>query len=516
MSRRRKNMIEIKQLLQLKIKGLSHRAVAPMLGMNRKTVDEYLNFLNRSGKSWEELLGYEEQQLRGYLPPVKQVLRTDAHETLLKLVPGYRKAMLSPGFTFRELFMEYQSEHPDGYGITQFKFHIQQALKAPETSLHIPMLMGDKILVDYCGKRLEITDRQTGDKTPVEGFVTVLGGSGLTYFEGTVSQQKVSFFPSLSNSFEYMGGSPRLTITDNFKSAVSKADRYEPVLNKDFQAFGLHYNTALLPTRAHKPKDKALVERTVQLIYEQIYFKLRGQVFFDLASLNKAVRPLLHAFNQRPYQLSGVSRQEIFDTQERSLLSELPETRFVLLSYKKAKVGKNYHVLLGCDKHFYSVPYGYVGKTVELRYTESLVEIYESSVRIASHIRNKQRAGYSTERGHMPAAHQYVQGRSEAFFLDWGLTLDVEIATYIKTLFTQYQHPEQAFRVCSGIQRLAKVYGRERLKNACVRASAFEQYSYLVLESILKQNLDGGLVAESVCATGNDIHENLRGAGYYQ
>jgi len=134
MSRGRKNMIEIKQLLQLKIKGLSHRAVAPMLGMNRKTVDEYLNFLNRSGKSWEELLGYEEEQLRGYLPPVKQVLRTDAHETLLKQVPVYRKAMLSPGFTFRELFMEYQSEHPDGYGITQFKFHIQQALKAPETS----------------------------------------------------------------------------------------------------------------------------------------------------------------------------------------------------------------------------------------------------------------------------------------------------------------------------------------------------------------------------------------------
>ena len=483
--------------------------------MNRKTVDEYLNFLKKSGASWQELLDYEEDRLRSLLPPAKAVLRPDAHETLLKLMPGYKLAMLSPGFTYQELWMEYRSEHADGYGATQFKFHIQRALKMPETSLHMPMVMGEKLLIDYCGKKLEIVDRDTGDIKPVEGFLTVLGGSGYTYFECAASQQKVSFFRSLGNSGEFMGGVPMLLITDNLKSAVNKADYYEPILNKDFQAFGLHYNTAILPTRAHKPKDKALIERTVELIYEQIYFKLRGQVFFDLASLNLAIRPLLLAFNQRPYQLSGISRQQLFEDQERALLSPLPESRFTLLTYKKAKVAKNYHVLLGIDKHLYSVPYAYVGKTVEMRYNEHLVEIYESSVRIASHVRIKQRAGYSTDRNHMPAAHQYVSGRSEDFFVNWAATLNVELETYVKRVFTAFEHPEQAFRACSGIQRLAKVYGTDRLKAACLRAMTYDQYSFSVLENILKQHLDAQPVLELTVTIGSCNHDNLRGPEYY-
>jgi len=515
MSRRRKNMIEIKQLLQLKIKGVSHRSIAPMLGMNRKTVDEYLNFLKKSGVSWQELLDYEEDRLRSLLPPSKVVLRPDAHETLTKLIPGYKLAMCSPGFTYRELWMEYRSEHADGYGATQFRFHVQRALKVPQTSLHIPMVMGEKLLIDYCGRKLEIVDRDTGDIKPVEGYLTVLGGSGMTFFEASASQQKASFFRSSSNSLEFMGGVPKLIVTDNLKSAVTKADYYEPILNKDFQSFGFHYNTALLPTRAHKPKDKALVERTVELIYEQIYFKLRGQVFFDLESLNLAIKPLLLAFNQCPYQLSGISRQQLFDDQERALLSPLPENRFVLLTYKKAKVAKNYHVLLGVDKHLYSVPYAYVGKTARLRYNEYLLEIYEGSVRIASHVRKKQRAGYSTDKNHMPAAHQYVSGMSEDFFVHWAATLNVELETYVKRVFTSYEHPEQAFRACSGIQRLAKVYGADRLKAACIRAMTYDQYGFSVLENILKQNLDNQPTLELIVTTGLDNHDNLRGPGYY-
>jgi len=347
MSRRRKDIMEIKQLLHLKLKGFSNRAIGELAGMNRKTVNDYINYLKGSGVPFQELLLYEEARLQALLPDPKEVLRGDAYQVLLSELSEYRKALASPGFTFQELFLEYRKRHADGYGISQFKVHLKELLVEPETSLHVPMTMGDKLLADYCGKKLSIVSRHDGSVTEVEGFVAVLGGSGLTYFEVSLSQQKASFFGSLSNALSFFGGTPKLIITDNLKSAVTKPDRYEPILNKDFAAFGLHYGTALLPTRAHKPKDKALVERTVQLVYEQVYFKLRGQVFFDIASLNAAIAPLVAAYNDRLYQVWGVSRRELFISQEQGLLTPLPEERFILLTYKKATVSKNYHVLLG-------------------------------------------------------------------------------------------------------------------------------------------------------------------------
>lgn len=514
MAGHRKDMLDIQRIIQLKARGESNRSVARLLGINRKTVNEYVLNLAGSSKDFGELSRLDEESLTSILPEPKAFNKPQAYQDLQALVPIYQKALKQSGFTYLAIWEDYRKKYPDGYGYTQFKEHIQKAFAVQHASFHMEQIMGEKLLIDYAGDRLLLTDRQTGATRPAELFIAVLAGSGYTYVEASENQQKASFLNSVRRSLEFIGGVPKLIVTDNLKSAVTHAHRYEPELNKDFKAFALHYGTAVLATRARKPKDKALVENAVRLVYQRICFALKDQVFFDLHALNTAIRPLLDLYNQRMYQQRQTSRTRLFLEQEQPLLAPLPAEPFTLITYKQATVQKNYHVFISEDKHYYSVPHQYIGKRIELRYNQTVLEVYSAGSRIATHPRSKKSGGFSTLPGHMPENHQFMQGWNMETFLSWARSTDQTVYEYLETVFAQRAHPEQALRSCWGIQRLGKIYGTDRLKSACIRAISFEQYGYKILESILKQNLDQqDLDHEQHCLP---VHDNLRGASYYQ
>jgi transposase len=513
MAGHRKDMLDIQRIIQLKARGESNRSIARLLGINRKTVNEYILNLGGSGKDFSELSRLDEESLASILPEPKIFNKPQTYLDLQALVPIYQKSLKQSGFTYLNIWEQYRKKYPDGYGYTQFKDHMQKAFAVQHASFHMEQVMGEKLLIDYAGDRLLLTDRETGSTRAAELFIAILGGSGYTYVEASESQQKASFLNSVRRSLEFIGGVPKLIVTDNLKSAVTQASRYEPELNKDFKAFALHYGTAVLATRARKPKDKALVENAVRLVYQRICFALKDQVFFDLHTLNAAIRPLLELYNQRMYQQRQTSRTRLFLEQEQPLLAPLPAQPFTLISHKQATVQKNYHVFISEDKHYYSVPHQYIGKKVELRYNETLLEVYSASSRIATHPRSNKSAGFSTTSSHMPENHQFMQGWNMDHFLSWAKATDLVIHGYVETVFAQRPHPEQACRSCWGIQRLGKIYGTDRLRNACIRATAFEQYGYKILESILKQNLDQqDLEEQQQCLP---VHDNLRGASYY-
>jgi len=513
MAGHRIDMLDIQRIIQLKARGESNRSIARLLGINRKTVNEYILHLKATGKDFSELEDLDETSLASVLPQPKVFNKPDAYQELSDMFPEFKRSMQSSGFTYLNIWEQYRERYPQGYGYTQFKEHVQKAFAVQHATMHIDHKMGEKLLVDYAGDRLNLTDRASGELHPVELFVCVLAGTGYTYVEASESQGKASFLGSMRRALEFIGGVPKLIITDNLKSAVTRSHRYEPELNRDFKLFALHYGTAVIATRAYKPKDKALVEHAVRLVYQRICFHLKDQVFFDLHSLNVAIRPLLEAYNQRKYQLKQTSREQLFLEHEKLLLSPLPAQPFTLLVHKSATVQKNYHIFLSDDRHYYSVPYQYIGKKVDVRYNEISVEVYHQSKRIASHIRSRKSGGYTTHMGHMPDNHRFMQECSVESFLYWGKSQDMTIHRYLEEVFARRPHPEQAFRSCWGIQRLGKTYGIERLKKACHRAMAFDQYGYKILESILKQGLDKQDLAEETPAL--PVHENLRGATYY-
>jgi transposase/biotin operon repressor len=519
MSNKRIDMINLKQLIQLKHNQYSNRKISELLGINRKTVDSYIHFFSSIGKPIEELLDYSEEQLTSLFPAKHVQYNDQAYNNLEALFPQIEKDLKAPGATVLEIWKQYKSHHKDGYGYTQFKKYLQKWQQGQQPlSMLLSHSMGDKLFIDYAGKKLEIVDKETGEVKPAEVFVAVLGGSQYTFVEASYTQKQEDFLKSIRNSLEYFGGVPKAIVPDNLKQAVDKSHKYEPTINKQLRAFALHYNTAIFPTRTYRPQDKALVERSVNLVYQRVYFHLRNQVFFCLEDLNKAIKELLKQYNDYFFQQRDYSRKTLFEQQEKPLLQPLPQNRFQMYNFSKATVQKTYHVYFGPDKHLYSVPCKYAGKDVVLQYTDTVVEVYYNGERIALHVRNRSKpGGYTTTKEHMPLNHQFVSNWSVEEFVRWGNSKHERIGVFIERLFELQSYPMLGFRSCMGIKSLHKQYGTQRLADACKRAMEFKAFSYTVLNNILKKGLDQQKELDfSNSPVPPPKHSNIRGKDTYQ
>lgn len=232
--------------------------------------------------------------------------------------------------------------------------------------------------------------------------------SGLTYVEVLISQQQQLFIKGLCNALQYFGGVPHSIKCDNLKSAVVKANRYEPNFTEAIEMMSAHYGTYMTASRVRKPRDKATVENAVRLAYQRIYAPLRDQQFFNLEELQHRVIEQLEWHNTQHFQAKTYSRKELFETQEKKYLHSLPDQAYVYQQVTYGKVQRNYHVILGQDYHQYSVPYGLIGKRLKIIYTVDIVEIYDDLKRIAIHKRNYKRHAYTTLENHMPLNHQFM------------------------------------------------------------------------------------------------------------
>ena len=380
--------------------------------------------------------------------------------------------------------------------------------------MHMDHKAGDLMFIDYAGKTLQIVDPSTGEVQQVQFFVAVLGGSQLTYAEASMSQKKHDFIKSVENALHYFGGVPKGIKPDNLRSAVTKSDRYEPKINDTFLDFSDHYETTILPARSRKPKDKSLVELMVKILYTRIYSPLRNEIFHSLAELNKAVWEQLEAHNRACFTGRAYSRRALFDEIEAHTLGVLPQDRFEIKRQTIVKVIMNGHACLGEDKHYYSVPYQYIGKKVKLVYSNNTVEIFYKYDRIASHPRIKSKFNYSTKKDHLASHHQFMTDWTPQRFINWGASIDKDVELYIVRVIERKKHPEQAYKSCMGILSLHKKVGSERLIGACSRALDYELYGYNPIKSILEKGLDR--IHDQDEQNKLPSHDNIRGKDYYR
>jgi transposase len=385
--------------------------------------------------------------------------------------------------------------------------------------MHIKHKAGDKMFVDYAGQKLSYFDRQSGQQITVETFVAVLGASGLSYAEASRSQEKEQWIRSNERAFLYFGGSSDAIVPDNLKSAVTRADRYEPEINPDFAGFAEYYSTVIIPARVREARDKALVENAVRLIYQRVYAPLRNRTFYSLEELNEAIWELLEDHNNKNFQRLNLSRRQLFDKVEKSALKPLPLQRFPMKTNKFVSVQFNYHVELREDRHYYSVPYYLYQKQqktkVKLVYDERVVAIYYDNVRIAQYKRDRTPNEYSTNSAHMPENHRAYAQWSPKRFHSWARSIGEEVAGVIQKVLKGRRHPEQAFKVCMGILSLAKEHGNERLNKVCGQANLLGTCSYKRIKNMLKLESEEQSHPELELIPSIPDHENIRGAQYY-
>lgn len=380
--------------------------------------------------------------------------------------------------------------------------------------MHLEHVPGEKFFVDFTGKKLAIVDRESGEVRPMEVYVSVLGYSGLTYVEAVPSQQQDGVAIATENALYYYRGVPRAMVPDNVKAIVHKADKYEPLINERFLDFANHYNLAVLPARPRRPRDKALVENAVRLVYSRIFAPLHDRTFFSLRELNEAIWTLLEQYNNAPMQKQSCSRWEKFIREEAPHLQPLPQSRYQLKQYKTAKVMKNCHVQL--EKHYYSVPYRYIGKQVRLIYTPNEVRIFCTGDQVAWHLRSEKPFGYTTQAEHLPSSHRFVSEWSAEKFISWAGRIDPDVKAYIETLLERKRYPEQAYRACLGILSLEKKVGRQRLVASVKRAAHYGIYHYTAIKKIIEGGLDRLFEEQQTPAPTLPFHANIRGKDHYQ
>jgi transposase len=374
---------------------------------------------------------------------------------------------------------------------------------------------GDKLYIDFAGEKLSIVDRKVNRSKHVEVFVAVIGASQLTYVEAVMTQTKQDFIPACENALEYIGGVPGAIVPDNLRSAVSRSNRYEPTINETFADFAEHYNTTILPARAYRPTDKALVEIAIRIIYTRIYAKLRAKDFFSLAELNEAILKELEDHNNQLMTGRNYTRRQLFEEVERKALSPLPGMRYEFKKQYWASVMKNGHVSLPEDKHYYSVPYRFIGRQVKVMYTREEVLVFHNYERIARHKRDYAPFNYTTDQEHVAVPFRFITDWTPEHFINRAGEIHKDVKLYITQILNRKKHPEQAYKVCEGVLNLTRKVGKERLIKACQRALSFGLYNYRTVQKILEKGLDKDGMDENPDLEMPE-HDNIRGGNYYK
>lgn len=509
-------MSKIRQILRLYTQGKSKLFISVHTGVARNTVKKYLRQFNEQPLTFEAINEFNDEDLEQLFGKEPLPVPSDRYEKLQAFFPRLDKELKRTGVTLEMLWKEYLKEHPDGYRHSQFGYYYNLWLRKVNPVMYIVHKAGDKMYVDFAGEKLPLTDKDTGEITEAEIFVAILGASQLTYVEATTSQQKEDFIIACENALYYFGGVPQAIVPDNLKSAVVKSDKYEPTLNETFADFAEHYITTILPARAYRPRDKSLVEGAVKIIYTRIYASLRDKIFSSLEELNTAIAQELELHNNTLLKGRNYSRRQQFEEVEKAALSPLPQLRYEFKKQMTVTVAKNGHICLSVDKHYYSVPYRYMGKKVKVIYSKSQVEIFYKYTSIALHPRSKSHYVYTTVADHIASAHKFLSEWTPEKFIGWAASIGEEVKQYIIRVLEKKQHPEQSYKSCIGILSLAKKAGNQRLINACRRGLDYGIYNYKIIQNILEKGLDQLSDEQNNTELPMPSHENIRGEDYYQ
>jgi transposase len=520
MSSKAITMRKIKEVLRLRFEcQLSFEAIAKALALSKGVVVKYCHLASSAKLNWDDTKDWDEAVLRAHLLPNVDMARTSDY-----VLPDFalvHQELKNKCMTLQLLWQEYAaSTLGKAYRYSAFCEHYSDFTKTLKLSMRQTHHAGEKCFVDYAGPTVSLIDALTGEITRAQIFVAVLGASNYTFALATATQQTADWLLGHRKAFEYFGGVTRVIVPDNPRSLIANPDRYEPGVGRLYSEFAAHYGCAVIPARPRKPQDKGKVEVGVQIVERWILARLRHQQFFNLADLNVAIAVLLEELNTRAFKQLPGHRRSAFEALDRPALRPLPATIFEMCLWKKARVGIDYHVAL--ERHYYSVPYLYAGKAVELRYTTSAVEILHEGKRIAAHQR-VMRVAYShglssqtTVPEHMPKSHQAHLEWTPSRLINWGYTIGPSTGILVAHLLSSKPHPEMGYRSCLGLLHLSKLYGKERLEAACTLAVSSQAMSQKSVRNILATKLDlvhGAQAKKSEQKV--PLHENVRGPSYY-
>lgn len=511
-------MIHYRKILELYDEGISLRGIAASTGNSRPKVTEVIALAEKKGlvcpleeemtDKWIEEFLFPEKTLEA---SGRQPLNFDyIHDELAR-----------PNVTLSLLHHEYEVEcranRKIPYSYRSFLRHYSKYAEKYKATLRIRRKPGEIVEVDWAGSTAFIIDRDTGEKIKAYVFVATLPCSQLSYAEATLSMDLHSWITAHNHAYEYFGGTTQIIVPDNLKTSVTKHTTRELILNPTYREMADYYSTVVMPARVRTPKDKASVEGSVGVISTWIIAALRNTHCFSIDELNKEVWAKLAEFNQRPFTRKKGCRLSAFEEEEKFALSPLPSMPYKMSEWKTAKVRPDYHISV--ESMFYSVPYEYINRQVEVKLSDDLVEIFFNHMRVASHKRLYGKFGQlSTIRDHMPDNHKLFVDQTPEAAIEWAESIGSSTLNVIQYILDASQTEKQALQSIFSLKKSERRYTKYEIERACkMIISMTQRPTVKSIQTILKNNKKND--AEQELKRKSDINKHnygfTRGASYY-
>ena len=516
------NKIKVKLILELRAAQISQREICRTRKMSQHSVSDVCRIAGELGITYNDVKEKSDVELYRMFYPDKY-----ASETLYK-IPDYSYVhveLKKTGVNLKLLWHEYrdscQTVSALSMGYTKFCEGYSEYVTANSLTNHLRHKPGMVCEVDWSGSTMSIVDRATGEIIKVYLFVATLPYSQYSYVEPCLDMKQSNWLKANVNMFEFFGGSTVRITCDNLKTGVTSHPRSgEIVLNEKYEDLGNHYLSAIMPAGVRKPKQKASAEGTVGKIATAVIAKLRNETFHSLEQLKLAVARKLSVFNDAPFQKREGSRTEVFNEIERKHLRALPSTPYEIADWIRGHVVHlDCHVAYNTNR--YSAPYTHVGKNVDLKVTDSLVEIYYKSERLCSHKKLPEYAKYkwSTAEEHMPDSFHDAKWDDERI-KNWAYSIGVCTGEVVDRIFASVRVKEQGYNSALAALRLSKTYSSERLEVSCELAlEQMRSPRYRALKAILSSNQDQAFLlkkAEKKSKEQNQTAQGyVRGSEYY-
>ncbi|WP_026551086.1 IS21 family transposase [Arthrobacter sp. Br18] len=464
--------IKAKLVLQLRNQNLSRRAIESAHGMSRHSIQAVLDAADRLGLGWGDVAEMSEAEVYAALFPGRGVRESVFAQPDW---PRVHRELARVGVTLKLLHQEYvDTTAQAGQAVMSYdRFCRLYGDYAAVTgaSSRVGHKAGRSIEVDWSGPTMELLDPTTGEISKVYLFVGCLPFSRYAFVEACLDMRQESWLRAHVAMFASFGGTVPRLVPDNLKTGVISHPREgEVVLNDAYREMAAHYSAAVLPGRVRAPKDKASVENTVSHVATWVIAGLRHEQFTSLAQLRGRIREQIDAYNRQPFQKRDGSRLSVFTTEELPLMQPLPAVAFEISSWAyKRKVGRNGHVVWA--KNFYSVPFTHIGAHVDLRVTETLLEIYRGDERLTSHLllpattTNR----YQSNAADLPEGRSF-QAWTRARIDEWADRIGPATGTVIGKIFESVFIEEAGYDPALAVLRLSRRFSPARVEAACALA----------------------------------------------
>ena len=481
-------IMRILEIMRLCEQGLSHSEIAASVNCGKTTVHDIKRRCREAGLEYDEALKMTNESIKARLypkmsdPPTKDDPDWGALHTWLG---GSKRRNL------RFAWEDYRVEKPTGLSYSQYcrrysDWRDSTGKTVTMVQNHEP---GKEVYIDWAGDTLDcVTDPFTGELLTAHFFVAAMGCSCYPYVEAFPDECGENWLAAHVHTFEHFNGVPMVAVPDNCKTAITKANYYDPTYNPAYWELAKHYGIAVIPARVKKPKDKPIVEGSVGWLETWLLEWLSGQMFFSFEELNRAIRGRVAELVNRKFQKRAGSRASVFEELDKPALRPLPPTRFEFAAYVSRLVPDNYHVEY--DKFYYSVPYTLYKRSVTIRATTTMIEVVNTDrERVALHQRRYSGNRYVTLVEHMPENHRRQlenSKRTGSDYLNWAATIGNNTRDVIDRMLKDQEIEMTAYRGCMGVLQFAKKFSPDKLEAACEKALQMGNPCYTTVRSLLK------------------------------